>query len=134
MARAFFDTNVLIYTVSGDAAKADLAEAAISDGGWISVQVLNETARVLRRKYRHAWEDIHLFLDRVSSILEVAPLDIETHRLGLQIAEDHKIGIYDSMIVAAALLSNCDTLYSEDMHDGLVIDGRLTIANPFKAP
>ncbi len=132
MARAFFDTNVLIYTVSGDAAKADCAEAAVADGGWISVQVMNEAAHVLRRKYRREWDDIHLFLERISSILETAPLDIETHRLGLNIAEAHKTGIYDSMIVAAALLSGCDTLYSEDMHDGLIIDGRLTIVNPFR--
>ena len=33
------------------------------------------------------------------------------------------------MIAAAALDSGCDTLWSEDMHDGLVIDGRLTVVN-----
>jgi predicted nucleic acid-binding protein len=35
------------------------------------------------------------------------------------------------MIVAAALLAGCDVLYSEDMHDGLVIEERLRIVNPF---
>ena len=46
-------------------------------------------------------------------------------------ADSNRLHIYDSMIVAAALLANCDTLYSEDMHPGLVIRGRLTIVNPF---
>jgi predicted nucleic acid-binding protein len=35
------------------------------------------------------------------------------------------------MIAAAALLADCDTLYSEDMHDGLLVAGRLRITNPF---
>jgi len=37
------------------------------------------------------------------------------------------------LIVAAALLADCDTLYSEDMQHGQVFDGRLTIINPFIA-
>ena len=37
------------------------------------------------------------------------------------------------MIVAAALLSECDILYSEDMQNGLTIEGRLNILNPFSA-
>jgi len=35
------------------------------------------------------------------------------------------------MIVAAAVESGCDVLYSEDMHHGLVVAGRLRIENPF---
>ena len=37
----------------------------------------------------------------------------------------------DSCIIAAALLADCDTLWTEDMHHGLVIDGCLMIRNPF---
>jgi predicted nucleic acid-binding protein len=36
--------------------------------------------------------------------------------------------------VSAALLADCDTLYSEDMQDGQVFDERLTVVNPFKIP
>jgi predicted nucleic acid-binding protein len=46
MPSSFFDTNVLVYIASGDAMKADQAEAAIAAGGAISVQVLNELANV----------------------------------------------------------------------------------------
>jgi predicted nucleic acid-binding protein len=39
--------------------------------------------------------------------------------------------VYDAMIVAAAILGGCETLYSEDMQDGLLIDNQLRICNPF---
>lgn len=58
-------------------------------------------------------------------------LTISIHDLGLASAERHKLSVYDGMIVAAALPADCDILYSEDMHAGLLIDGRLTIVNPF---
>jgi predicted nucleic acid-binding protein len=52
---------------------------------------------------------------------------------GTRIAERHEreYYIYDALIIASALESSCLTLYSEDMHDGQVIDG-LTIRNPFR--
>jgi len=37
------------------------------------------------------------------------------------------------MIVAAALETSCNTLWSEDMQDGLLVEGRLRIVNPFKS-
>ena len=49
MQGSFFDTNVLVYLAPGDKVKADRAEALLSDGGVISVQVLNELANVARR-------------------------------------------------------------------------------------
>ena len=49
-ADSFFDTNVLLYLLSKDAAKADLAEALLATGGVVSVQVLNEFASVATRK------------------------------------------------------------------------------------
>ncbi len=60
---SFFNTNVLVYLASGDAAKADRAESAIAAGGSISVQVLNELANVARRKMRMSWDDTHAFLN-----------------------------------------------------------------------
>ena len=63
MAVSFFDTNVLVYLASGDASKADRAEATIAGGGSISVQVLNELANVARRKMQMSWDETHSFLD-----------------------------------------------------------------------
>jgi predicted nucleic acid-binding protein len=46
----FLDTNVILYLLSGDATKADRAQALLDAGGTISVQVLTEFASVARRK------------------------------------------------------------------------------------
>src|SRR5256885_13962523 len=47
------------------------------------------------------------------------------------LAARHAFHIYDALIVAAALAADCTTVYSEDLHDGQVVDHRLTIQNPF---
>lgn len=134
MGGRFVDTNVLLYLASGDDQKADRAEAVLGQGGTISVQVLNEIANVLRRKMRMSWPETHVFLDMIRALLTVEPVTQATHDTGLRIAERYGLSIYDAMIVAAALLAECDTLMSEDMQDGLVIDDRLCIVNPFRQP
>jgi predicted nucleic acid-binding protein len=132
MPGSFLDTNVLVYLASGDPAKAGRAEAIIGRGGTISVQVLNELANVARRKMHLSWPDTRSFLSPVRALLAVQPVTIEVHESGLALAERYNLSIYDAMIVASALDADCDVLWSEDMQDGLVIDGRLRIANPFR--
>lgn len=131
MPGSFVDTNVLIYLAAGDPAKADRVEALLADGATISVQVLNETANVLRRKARLSWAETHAFLDTVRSLVDVEALTIETHEDGLRLAGRYRLSLYDAMIVAAARLAGCDMLWSEDMQDGLMIDDTLRIRNPF---
>ena len=131
MSAEFSDSNVLIYAASPDPWKAARARKLLDDRLTISVQVLNEIANVLTKKWKWSWSDKLEFLTLVRDHTRVMPVDEETHDLGIEIAIRHKLAIYDSMIVAAALLANCDTLYSEDMHAGLVIENRLTIVNPF---
>ncbi|MGK6356822.1 PIN domain-containing protein [Sphingomonas sp. DT-207] len=128
----FFDTNALIYAVSADMTKARRATDLMLQGGWISVQVLNETARVLRGKLRYEWAAIESTLAEIRTLLEVVPLTVEIHEHGLALAERHGFAIFDSMIVAAALRSSCETLYSEDMHHGLLVEDSLRIVNPFR--
>jgi len=127
----FFDTNVLVYIASGRTAKADRAERLVRDGGIISVQVLNEIANVARRKMRLSWPATRAFLSLMRGLLPVEPMTLKTHETGLALAERYRLSIPDGMIAAAALLAGCDRLWSEDMQDGLVIDGRLRIADPF---
>jgi predicted nucleic acid-binding protein len=129
---SFFDTNILIYLASGDASKADRAEATIAGGGSISVQVLNELANVARRKMQMSWDDAHTFLNMLRGLLTVHPITVETHEAGLRLAERYGLSIYDSMIVASALGAGCDTLWSEDMQHGMKLDEGLRIANPFR--
>jgi predicted nucleic acid-binding protein len=95
------------------------------------VQNLNELANVARRKIGMSWQDTHAFLSLLRGLLNVHPVSVETHETGLALAERYQLSIYDSMIAASALQAGCDTLWSEDMQHGMVIDGRLRIVNPF---
>jgi predicted nucleic acid-binding protein len=131
--RVFFDSNTLLYLISADAFKSSCIQTYLEEGGSISVQVLNEFVNVARRKHRLEISDIRPVLEDLCEVLDVAPLTLEIHKAGIGIIERHKLSTYDAMIVAAALQSGCDTLLSEDMQDGLVVDGRLTIRNPFAA-
>ena len=132
MPASFFDTNVLVYLASGDAAKADRAEAIVAGGGSISVQVLNELANVARRKMQMSWDETHAWLNTLRGLLTVHPLTVETHEAGLRIGARYGLSIYDSMIAASALEAGCDTLWSEDMQHGMKLDEGLRIANPFR--
>jgi predicted nucleic acid-binding protein len=132
-ADAFFDTSVVLYLLSDDAAKADRTEELIAQTGVISVQVLNEFAAVAKRKLALSLPEVREVLGTVRSLCVTHPLTEESHDLGLEIAERHGFSMYDSMIVASALLAGCKTLYSEDLQHRQVIDKRLTVINPFVA-
>jgi len=134
MPGSFIDTNVLLYIASGDRAKADRAETLVGSGdGTISVQVLNELTNVARRKMRLSWTETHAFLSMIRALLlPVRPLTLEIHETGLDLAERYGLSIFDAMIAASALHAGCDTLWSENMHDGMTLEYRLRIANPFR--
>ena len=131
-AKAFIDSNVILYLLSKDAKKADAAEAVLRAGGVISVQVLNEITNVALKKLGMPWPEINQFLALLRSLCAVEPLTVETHDRGRVVAERYGLSVYDSMIVAAALLAESTVLCSEDMQDGLVVDKQLRVANPFK--
>ena len=96
------------------------------------MQVLNELANVARRKMRLSWTETHALLTTLRGLLTVYPLTVETHETGLELAERYGFSIYDAMIAAAALHAGCDTLWSEDMQHGMVLDEGLRIVNPFR--
>ena len=130
-AEVFVDSNVLLYLLSGDPTKADRAEALLAAGGTISVQVLNEFASVASRKLGMSMPEIREFLGVVRAVCTVEPISEATHDRGLAVSERYGFSIYDSMIVASALLAGCATLFSEDLQDGQVIDDQLTVRSPF---
>ena len=130
-AEIFFDSNVLLYLLSGDTTKADRAEALLAAGGTISVQVLNEFAAVASRKLGMSLGEIREILGVVRAVCTVVPISEATHERGLAVSERYRFSIYDSMIVASALLAGCRTLFSEDLQDGQVIDDQLTVRDPF---
>lgn len=130
-ARAFFDTNTLLYLISDDAEKAIRAEALVETGGVISVQVLNEFVNVALRKHALSWPEISEALEPIKALCDVVPVSLEIHERAARLAQRFNYRFYDCSIIAAALEAGCVILYSEDLQDGQVIDGVLTIRNPF---
>ncbi|OFW03464.1 MAG: pilus assembly protein [Acidobacteria bacterium RIFCSPLOWO2_02_FULL_68_18] len=131
--KGFFDTNVLVYIVGQKDERTAIAEALVASGGVVSVQVLNELASVARRKLGMMWEEVAEALGAIRTLCpSPVPLTIDIHDDGLRIAAQYGYHIYDALVAATALQAECTTLYSEDLQDGHVIDGRLTIRNPFR--
>lgn len=132
MSGVFFDTNVLIYTLAQGDRRQPIALDLLTRGGTISVQVLNEFATVSRRKLGLSWAEVSQALAAIRRLCAPpTPLTVRTHEVGLQLADRYQLSLYDALITAAALEAGCVTLLSEDMHHGLVIDGQLTVHNPF---
>jgi predicted nucleic acid-binding protein len=131
-ARAFFDTNVLIYSVAESDPRSDVAEALLANGGVVSAHVLNEFVAVARRKLGMSWSDVTEALDAIRTLCpSPVSITVETHHAALRIAQQYGYHIYDALVAAAALEAKCDALYTEDMQNGQVIDNQLTIRNPF---
>ena len=130
-ADVFFDTSILLYLLSPDARKADRVETLLGAGGAISVQVLNEFAVVARRKSGLSWPEVREVLSAVRAACVTHPVTEKTHDAGVDVAERYGFSLYDSMMIAAAQNAGCATLFSEDLQHRQVIDGRLTVRNPF---
>lgn len=130
----FFDTNILLYSLlDDDFSKSEMAVGLMADGGIISVQVLNEMVSVLRGRKKWEWGKVTKALFATKVLLEVCDLSVESQTLAVAVSEKYQIAIYDANILASAKLSGCDTLWSEDMQHGQVIEG-VRIVNPFTNP
>lgn len=137
-AKVFFDTNVLVYalglpTARPMDARGETAERLLSEGGQVSVQILNELADVAARKLNFSWAKIAELMRIVEVLCGPAlPLTAEAQRAAVQIAGSRGYRIFDAMILASAKEAGCGTLYTEDLQHGQLIDG-VRIVNPFRA-
>lgn len=130
MSKPFIDSNVILYLLSNNATKADKAEAIVSAGGTISVQVLNEVTSVCHRKLNMDWLEIEAMLQAIKASLEVVPLTEQTHAKAVEISKRYQLSFYDAHICASAITAGATQLLSEDMQHSLHVDS-LVIKNPF---
>lgn len=128
----FLDSNVLLYAFTSDP-RAQRAQRLLARGCSVGVQGLNEFANVARRNLGMTWAELREALAAIRTLCRaIPPIDIDTHTEGLRVAELYGCAIFDALVVPAALRTDCRILWSENMHDGLVVDGRRRIANPFR--
>lgn len=135
--RIFVDTNVFVYARDRSHRGKQLTATGVLEQLWreqagrTSVQVLNELYVTLTRKLAHrisaddAWEIIEPLL-----AWDPQPIDRGLMQRAHDIERRYRISWWDSLIVAAALLQDCDVLLTEDLQVGMAFE-RLVIRNPF---
>jgi predicted nucleic acid-binding protein len=129
--RAFLDTNILVYAFAESGTRTPIAANLLADGGVVSVQILNEFAAVMRRKFKVELSLIARFIEKTLKVCPgPLPLTMETHRAGMRLCGRYGFSVYDGTMIASALEAGCGVLYTEDLQHGQVIDG-LRIENPF---
>jgi predicted nucleic acid-binding protein len=131
MSGSFVDTNIVVYAAVDEPEKAGRANGLLEHNPHTSVQVLNEFASVAKGSLGWSWPRIESFLEGVEPLVTIHPTTLAIHESGRRLADRYGFDIYDALIVAAALEAGCDTLYSEDMQHGLLVDNQLRVTNPF---
>lgn len=127
----FVDTNITAYAFGADATKKARARALLADRPTISTQVINEFLNVCRVKLKIDVATRHRLAQEIMAGCDVVNVTGAVIEKAMTIETRHGLNYWDCLIIAAALLAGCDTLYSEDMQDGQVFEGRLKVVNPF---
>ncbi len=136
-ARVFLDTNVLVYAFDQSAqAKRRRALDIIrdrSDGEWtISWQVVQEFSAVALHRFARPMEAGDLnSLQRTLLWPACSVLPSQAvHQHALALHAETLYRFYDCLIVAAAIASGVEELFTEDLQHGRELGG-VRIVNPF---
>lgn len=131
--KAFFDSNLLVYLYSEQ--ESEKRQAVINSlnqyMGVISTQVLNEFSNVCIRKLKLQNASVKKAIDKICIMYDVLTIDESHVKEALDLRERYGYSYYDCLIIASALSGGCDYLLTEDLSDGQIIDGKLTIKNIF---
>lgn len=136
--KIFVDTNIVLYAIENqDKIKAKIAVEILENRPYISNKILNELMNLLHNKRNNSKfqkskeETVAIILE----LLKICPLTInskDTYFKAKYLMDRYRLSLHDSIVVSDAFLEGCDILYSEDMHDGLLVDKKMKIINPFK--
>jgi predicted nucleic acid-binding protein len=130
--KVFIDTNIVIYALGPYSEKTDRAASLFVPQPTISTQVLSETANVALKKLAMPMPDARKLLIALESLCRVETITSACLHRAFNIVERYGFSWYDSLIAASALEAGCDTLYTEDMQHGQMLEEKLTVTNPFQ--
>ena len=132
MTKIALDTNVLIYNhgLNGDA-KQVIADNLLDNIPVISTQVISEYLNVLKRISKMNKNDLLKICAEWLEGCQIQPVSLSTIKLAHHLILKYDFQLFDSIIIASVLEAECDILYSEDLHHGLIVENKLTILNPF---
>ena len=134
----FFDTNVLVYLFDADSpgkrkqARALFQAHAGAGDILLSTQVLQEFYVVVTRKLARPL-DAAAAGEAVVNFAELPIVNIDSKLVlaAIHRSRGSRLSFWDALVVQAAIEGNASTLYSEDMQDGMTLDG-LKVVNPFR--
>ena len=134
--KSFLDSNVWIYALTDqDEERKEKAENLIEKNKeriCFSTQVINEVCLNLKRKSSVSEAEISTLISSFYLNYEIVELNREILLKASDLRTKYNLSFWDGLIVASALLADAEILYSEDMQDGLLIENKLKIINPFK--
>lgn len=131
--KVFLDTNIVVYSYSNsEIGKQVIARTLITErNSFISTQVLQEFANIITRKFAVSYTATQIAIAECCRNNNLHTSTVTTITQACHIAERYGFSFYDSLIISSALESECSILFSEDMHNGQIIEEQLTIVNPF---
>lgn len=134
--RCFVDTNVWLYAfIASDESghKSSLAREVIEGQDvFISTQVINEVCVNLIKKAGFGEAQISGLIESFYEEYPVVEIDSTILLAASSLRQKYSFSYWDSLIVASAIESGVEILYSEDLQNGLLVEGRLKIVNPFE--
>ena len=126
------DTNILVYLHDTDnSPKRSIAVSILFQKPKIPSQVILEYLNVTRKLLPLTKENLLVQAIRLFGRYELINVTMSTLQLATELIRKYRFQLFDAIIVAASLEGDCEVLYSEDMQHGLVVNGTLTIVNPF---
>jgi len=135
--RIALDTNILVYAegVNGPSqakTAADLIAGLPESSTFLPVQVLGELFHVLVRKSEFSPAQARTVVLRWQNTFPIVETSADVLLSAMDLAVDHRLGIWDAVILSAAAAAGCRLLLSEDLQDGFTWAG-VTVVNPFAA-
>jgi predicted nucleic acid-binding protein len=132
-----FDTNVLVYATSTVSdvkvtrARDLVARAMRAASSVLLLQTLAEFSNVAIRKARIPVRDIRRTIDAWRAVMPVQAADISDLSAALEAARAHRMAFWDAMLWASAQRAGVRHMLTEDLQDGLALQG-VSFINPFK--
>jgi len=97
----------------------------------MNLQVMNQVMVNCRRKAGPSRDETGTFLSGIKVRCSVEDLIVQTHEVGRAVVEHRGSSVYNAMIDACALIADCTTLYTEDVHNDLGVEEQFRLVNPF---
>jgi len=134
--RNFVDTNIFVYAhldnepEKHSKAKFLFENILVGKKVIISAQVVNEFY-VTMSKYRYFHDEIVKLINEISASTNIQNISFDTSKKAFYIKGKYRYSLWDSLVLASALESGCEIVYSEDMQHGQIIENTLKIISPF---